>query len=279
MPARDETFLVKRIFLLCVLSAVYLPSIARSESPTPASSESEIKLRIQGGREWLSDDAETQRLAGEAYNLGTHYLEDDQPGKAHAWLLFSKTLASKDSTIEHNLKLATERLVARVGKAAVEPARQEWEALISRGTLKAVIDLFCALILSLSLGLGLWKRLSPQAKNEPLSPGSTSLLPGAWNLTAIGLGLAGLGASQVILGSFSQEAKAVLIDETVLRSGPGDSYVSLAPLDAGTVLPVETARAGKGASSLGRWLQVRHAHGELGWIPESTCLPLSKNWP
>lgn len=279
MPAGDETFLVKRFFLLCVLSFFWLPSVARTESPPSATNESELRVQIQKGRDWLTDDAQAQKLAGEAYNLGTNFLEDDQPGKAHAWLLFSKSLASKDPTIRHNLALAAERLGARIGKASVEPARAEWEGFISRSTLKAGLDLFFVFLIGLALGVELWKRLAPNTKHE--APGSDlgTLFPATWALFTVGVGLAGLGGTQLALMDSVHEAKAVLSEETVLRSGPGESYVALATISPGVVLPVESAKAGKGASSQGRWLKVRHAQGEFGWIPESASLPLSKNWP
>ena len=279
MPAGDETFPVKRFFLLCVLSFFYLPSVARTESSPSATQESELRSRIQATRDWLTDDAQAQRLAGETYNLGTTYLEEDQPGKAHEWLLFSRSLASKDATIQHNLSLAAERLGARIGKAALEPARAEWEAFVPRSALKAALDLFFGLLLCLALGLELWKRLAPDAKPVSSNTDLRSFLPKTWSMAAIGVGLAGLGVTQVALVESDHEAKAVLCEETVLRSGPGDSYVSLATLSPGVVLPVESAKIGKGPSSQGRWLKVRHAQGELGWIPESASLPLSKNWP
>jgi|GEM_PF-3026774 len=277
MPARDQTFIVMRSFLLCVSIFLCVPLPASAQVPSLPDTEGSLALRVRENRNWLTDDAATQSLALEAYNVGTRLLEDDQPGKAHAWLSFARTLASTDAGIATNLTIARDRLQARIGRASLEPAKNEWETLLNREALQGLLDLICVFAMTLALGIGLWRRLSPNQVGSTIDQ-SPPIAPPPVLLLISGVGLVGLILSRVFLGG-GTEYRAVLSEETVLRSGPGESFVSLSTLAPGVIVPVEMAREAKKGAPAERWLQIRHTQGALGWIPERTCLPLSKNWP
>ncbi len=239
----------------------------------------QLRARVMGtGGLGMGTDA-ARRLGFESYNLGTRYLTDGQPGAAHAWLALASQFLPNDPDTQRNRDIAKRQLEARVGKEGVFLGRNPWEAVVSTSTATSMVKLLGLLLLFISFG-NLVLRNKKRADDAPVTPRRLLAFfrPTPMVLTGLGAGVLLLVSSKW-MSIDSAGIEAALIGQATVRSGPADSFVNLAELPQGAVIPVlQVRRSGPGAAGE-RWIQVRYAPSKLGWIPESTCLPLSKHWP
>ena len=291
MPTHEQTREVMARLALCVFMVLWFVNPAQAQTSDQGGTQPSATLEAlpQGGAEAIlrqklfADEGRhagtdsALRLGFEAYNLGTQYLTAGDPGSAHAWLMVASSLVPDDPDTEHNLNLARRQLEARIGRDGVLLARAPWEEFISTTTASRLIQLFGLLLLVVPLGVTALRKAeqngTEQSSLHPFRPSTPSLV-------SLLSGLLLIVGSQWMASELSA-AQAALSMPVTLRSGPAESFVNLGALPGGVVLPVLQARVAhsNSADRNERWLQVRYAPSKLAWIPESACLPLSKNWP
>ena len=196
------------------------------------------------------------------FNLGTVYYRLGRLGNGVAYLEKSNHLMPHDPSIRQNLKLAREGLAKTIGAEKLDPASTWSETLADRISLeevRATLGLFgCVLAL-------LWIRFylpSRDLKRTLLQPAALCCLI-AFIITA------SLYAAE---RTAEDRPAAVVLEPQTIRSGPGDQYLDLGRVEAGTKIralgPVGTEAGGV------PWKQVRYSQEGIGWVRSSSLLLL-----
>lgn len=195
------------------------------------------------------------------YYLGTAYLQSGAAGKGRAHLEKAFQLNRKSSAITQNLEAAKARLSQVLGDQKIDPASNVLEVMadrLSREELRTMIGFLGALT------VGLWLRTYSRRRNAKAVFASG---PGIFASTLFFI--------LVLLFLVERAGRVapalIVLDVSSVRSGPADSYLELARLDAGAKI---RWTQGLNVSSGEEWLQVRFSEGGLGWIPRSKVLQL-----
>jgi hypothetical protein len=196
------------------------------------------------------------------YNLGTIAYRLGRTGAALGYFEKANRLKRHDPDIYHNLEIVRSDLEKTLGPGKLDPASNWTETLADQVSLEEIRGVLGAILLILSL---FWIRT--YSKNRDLK--QTLLRPAAL-IGAVALGLVG-GLYWVETLAHSR-SPAVALSRQPIRSGPGDSFVELAQVDAGTKVRVlgpsssGTGTDGNGTGASEKWLQVRFSQDGIGWI-------------
>lgn len=189
------------------------------------------------------------------YNLGTIAYRLGRTGAALGYFEKANRLKSHDPDIRHNLEAVKADLSRTLGTEKLDPASSWAENLadhVSLEELRGVLGLM-GLILSF-----FWIQI--YRKSRSLRP--TLLHPA---------GLIGSAMLAVLIGLYGLEIQAnshspavALLRETI-RSGPGDTFVQLSTVEAGTKVRLL-------GPSTNSWFQVRFSRDGVGWIPAASLV-------
>jgi tetratricopeptide (TPR) repeat protein len=192
------------------------------------------------------------------YNLGTIAYRLGRPGAALGYFEKANRLKRHDPDIYHNLELTRSELEKTLGPGKLDPASNWTETLADQVSLEEIRGVFGAILLILAI---FWIRT--YWKNRDLK--QTLLRPAAL-IGAVALSLVGgLYWTETLASSRSP---AVALNRQPIRSGPGDRFIELAQVDAGTKVRVlgtaSSEQSAAGASE--EWFQVRYSQDGIGWV-------------
>lgn len=266
-------------FLSLVTYTTYATYAAES-TPTPETRWQEAKAVYDAGR--LEDalrlyQGEPVETASYFYNIGTLLQQLGRSGQAVAYLEKANRLSPHDSEIRHNLSIARATLGQLIGNDRLDPASTWNETLADQISLEDVRGALGIMVLLLSLA---WIRAylkTRSLKRTFLNP--LALVPFLGVILA-----AGLYVTQRIAEG---HPPAVCIERQVVRSGPGDHFLELYQVEAGTKLrllgptsagttqsPIPSpSGTPSGSPSASWWYQVRYGAG-IGWVRASSLLLL-----
>jgi tetratricopeptide (TPR) repeat protein len=198
------------------------------------------------------------------YNLGTIYYQLGRIGPSVAFLTKANRLRPHDADIKHNLSIAVASLSRSIGEERLDPASTWLEDFGDRASgeeAKTALGLMCILILLF------WTRNYLRSRNLK----SLFWHPTGW--IGICIFLATI-AVPVIQKWASTHPAAICLESQIVRSGPGDRFIELAQVPAGSKLRIidgnnpETPTKGTG------WRQIRYSENEIGWVRASGLLVL-----
>lgn len=184
------------------------------------------------------------------YHLGTVHLRLNRLGPAVAYLEKAHALAPSQGDISQNLSVAQTGLARSIGQNKLDPT--------SNG-----IDL-------LADGIRI-----PEA-SAALALIGLALLAAGWRLKSpVSLGIGGLCIIAIPALAYWAQLRpaAIPFERVVVRSGPGEKFIEMSQIDAGTKIRLRGPTA---ADSGGRkWRQIRYGEdGQVGWVTESSLVPL-----
>lgn len=194
------------------------------------------------------------------YNVGTLHFHLSRFGPSVAYLERARRLDPFDLDIRKNLSLAREQLQKVIGAERMDPAGNWLSALSDELPLEQVRALVGVVALLLTwiwmLGFRRTRRLGATIR----SPASI-------------VGIAVLSATLLLLGVGrwgDSSRPATFLQPSAVRSGPGQSYLELARMDAGTRVRVIGSRSFAEET----WFQIRYSSGAVGWASGKTLLLL-----
>jgi hypothetical protein len=197
------------------------------------------------------------------YNIGTLYLDLGENGKAVAFLDRANHRLPRKESIQHNLRLARERLQQALGEGRLDPASSTIESLLDqvpRDEIRGVIGLLLLLLVAFAFRNYRKNRSLIRVFKDP-----------ACGLTEIALAIT---VSIWLADSFALRfPPAFTLASTTIRSGPGSEFSELSRLVPGVKLRLTGTRSNAQNSESGPvWVQVRFSPDHLGWVEDSALL-------
>lgn len=186
---------------------------------------------------WTSPDLE---LA-----LGAAYFEAGETGRAVLHFERARRLAPRDPDIQHNLRLARERVNTEPSPLPPADAAARWlSSTIGTGALVALLFVLYLAVLGL-VGFRVWRDSSDPWLRRTL----LVLVPLALFVT-----VAAVGAAR-----YDAQPRAVIVANGAdVYADPSSASAATATVPEGAVLPVLAER--------GPWRAVRLPDGERGWV-------------
>ena len=274
-------FTVTSFLLPCATPPAFAEQTAELTKSLDSGSWQEVHSLYQAGKleealRALMSQPQTERPAF-YYNIGTLYLRLGKAGRSVAYLEKANRMRPHDTSILHNLQIARAAVSQTVGSDRMDPASNWLEGLADRVSLEEVRGTLGLLGLILSM---IWIRRylkTRDIKRTLLHPGSLFILAG-FTVTAT------LYAAQ----RFSEiHPPAVCLDRETVRSGPGEHFLELAQVEAGSKLRLlgptaeGSANSGSGAPAPAAspatselWRQIRYSTDGIGWVRASSLLLL-----
>ncbi|OFZ70322.1 MAG: hypothetical protein A3K03_03895 [Bdellovibrionales bacterium RIFOXYD1_FULL_44_7] len=195
------------------------------------------------------------------YNLGNTYYRLGQFGLATAYLEKSNRTRAHDPDIQQNLSLAKAALSKQIGEDRIDPASGWIESISDNAPLdeiRGILGLF-AFVLTL-----LWIRSyykSRSLKRTLLQPAGL-----------LGLLALAITASLYLIQRLNASSPpAVAVTAESIRSGPGEQFIELTRIEPGMKIRLLEKSAKSGDEA---WQQIRYSKSSIGWIKESSLLPL-----
>jgi tetratricopeptide (TPR) repeat protein len=196
------------------------------------------------------------------YNLGTVHYRLAQYGLAVAYLEKASRLRPSDPDLQHNLDLARAGLARMIGKDRLDPASSWLERSAGQFPLREISGGLGLVALLLALMMLRTYHRTGHVLRSVLSPaGILAILAFA---TATGVSV----AQRVAV----RNPTAAAVEGVAVRSGPGQSYVELGRVEAGTQVRLLGQVAQGEQNAL--WRQVRYSATAVGWVPASSLLLL-----
>jgi tetratricopeptide (TPR) repeat protein len=228
------------------------------------------------------------------YNLGTIAYKLGRPGTAVAFLEKAAELQPGDSATSHNLQLSRAALTHLIGQDRLDPATTWYESLADRAATPEAKGAIGLVGLIVALG---WFRAFRRVR----SLGPTLLEPAGM------LGALGLAATVGVFGAgrlAELHPPAICVERQVVRSGPGEHFLEIGSVEAGSRIrllgPAATVNASADASTAAppsqgtsldgerdkavaqtpnadavqTWRQVRFSQEAIGWVRSSSLLLL-----
>jgi tetratricopeptide (TPR) repeat protein len=203
------------------------------------------------------------------FNLGTLYSRLHRWGEAIAHLEKANKLHPHDPDIQFNLAFVRNELSQQLGSEKLDPASSWVEELADRVSLdevRATLGLLGVIVLALWIQ-AYWK--TRDLKHAIIQPS----------------GIIGLFCFFITLGIYGiqrwadEHPPAICLNHLVIRSGPGNHFLELSQLNAGTkvrLLGPSAPEAIQGSNSPQSevWKQIRYSAEGIGWIPASSLLTL-----
>ncbi|MBY0469809.1 SH3 domain-containing protein [bacterium] len=214
-----------------------------------------------------------RETAGYLYNLGLITFRLNKTGAAYAYFRKANLLNPDDKDIAYNLKLTRSALERTIGAERLTASLTWSEYLAEEMPLKAVgtglglLTLFSSLVL-----IRTYRGFRRQTNSPKATLARLPLAPSFWGaLTA-----ATLSTTCMLIQYWGNvDPPAVAIDSQVVRSGPGDQYLELTQIQAGT--PIRLLGLAALDSARKSWVQVRYSkEGGVGWVLQSELIPLRK---
>jgi len=210
----------------------------------------------------------------QAHQLGSDYLKGGRTGEAFAWLQYADSLArGQNEELRTQLVKAKALWVQKLGASGVEPVlffglNQEQRSDLSLG-----LQLLGGAALIFALGLIAW-RLAGRLDQNP-EPTRTPFAVSPVHFFAVVLGLLSWGAGYGI----DPSSRANVVTRTVgeVKSGPGESYMTLSSLSPGVILEQLSQRGQMRAPPHEAWVQVQFNEDEKGWVRAENVLFLSNS--
>lgn len=193
------------------------------------------------------------------YSFGTLHYQAGHFGLARAYLEKANRLLPHNTTIQHNLRLARKATSKIIGSERLDPASSWLESIadqIPLDELRGTLGLL-ALILTLIWTRVYWKSHSLR---------QTFFQPSGFFCA---LGFLVTVSLYGICRAAEQTPPLICLERQMVRSGPGDHYLEIHPVEVGTKLRLLDT------SSL--WYQVRFSRdsaGGVGWVRASSVLVL-----
>jgi hypothetical protein len=260
---------MKRCVFLLILFLI--PSAHATPEPSNWGNWQQAKTLFDSGKydAALADlQAHATQDANFYYNVGTIYHRMGRIGVSVAYLEKANRLQPHDPAIQKNLQLAREELSHLIGQDRLDPASTWAEGIADHVSLDEIRG---TLGLLGSITMILW--LQAYLRTRRLR--KTILQPAAV-CTFIGF--------LITIGLYSVERMAeahppaVCIERQVVRSGPGDRFLELSQLEAGTKLrvlgPAATAEGAPVGANPEWWRQIRYSQEGIGWVRVSSLLLL-----
>jgi tetratricopeptide (TPR) repeat protein len=201
------------------------------------------------------------------YNVGTIYNRMGKIGVSVAYLEKANRLQPHDPAIQKNLQLARDDLGRLIGLDRLDPASTWAEGVadhVSLDEIRGTLGLLGSITLILWLQAYLRTR---RLRKTLLQPAAVCTFVGF--LITIGL--------YSVERMAEAHPPAACIERQVVRSGPGDRFLELSQLEAGSKLrvlgPIANAEAAPGVVPEG-WRQIRFSQEGIGWIRVSSLLLL-----
>jgi len=257
--------LFRGALLLLVIAGVSASSFAGDWGPWEEAralfDSGKFEEAIQSLRAHATEDARYY------YNLGTASFRAGKYGWAVAYLEKANSLRLHDSDTTHNLNLARNSLGQIIGRDRIDAASSWIETTtdqFSKDELLGILGL---------VGLGtvfLWFRAYWRTR----SVRKALVQPAGW------IGAAGLLICVALFAAqqaASLNPAAVALDRQIIRSGPGDTYMELGQLEAGTkirLLGMEQQAVSPAGGAPETWRQIRFSANSVGWIRGQQLLAL-----
>jgi tetratricopeptide (TPR) repeat protein len=255
-------FLVLWLFTFCLAATPASPSESPSASETWKSAKD---LYAQGNYEAALKAFQSAPEDNAAYyfDLGTTFLKIGRMGSAVAYLEKANHLETHDTAIQQNLRIAKAALSQTLGPEGIDPASTSIETLVDRISIveiRGAIGIFGFFLVLV------WFRTYLKSKSLRKTLVSPAGILGLLSLLlTVGL----YGAERIA----ESHPPAIVLERTTVRSGPGDRYLELGRLEAGTKIrllgPEQNAEDTHAA-----WKQIRFTPDAVGWAPANTLLDL-----
>lgn len=188
------------------------------------------------------------------YNLGTIAYRQGRTGAALGYFEKANRLKRHDPDIYHNLELTRSQLEKTLGSGKLDPASNWTETLADQVSLEEIRGVLGAIMLILAI---FWLRT--YWKNRDIK--QTLLRPAAL-IGAVALALVGgLYWTETLA---SARSPVVALSRQSIRSGPGDSFIELGQIDAGTKVRLLGSASSENVAE--EWLQVRFSQDGIGWV-------------
>ncbi len=160
------------------------------------------------------------------HNLGTTFLKAGDLGRARAYLEKANYIKPHTPNIQRNLEITRTSLSRLIGANQLDPASSGIESLADRMSMDEVRGTLGLLALIVAF---LWLR----AYSKTRSIRRAILQPAGF------CGLAGLALCLILYGTeriAASHPPAFCLERQTVRSGPGDRFIQLALVEAGTKL-------------------------------------------
>lgn len=177
------------------------------------------------------------------FNVGNLELRLGNPGLARAHLEKAKQMQPFSPKIDSSLRVARDSLGKVIGAERLDPATEWYNALDDRLPMRFVSGIFGILAFLLS---GIRRERGA--------------------LFCFVFGLASLVTSQI---AYSHRG-VVMIEQQIIRSGPGDQFLELRRVEPGIKLRLQA----EPESSSSEWIQLRFSPDSTGWVKSSSVLLL-----
>lgn len=201
--------------------------------------------------------------ATEYYNLGTRSYQKGQIGKAVAYLEKANELFQNNKDIQYNLQIARSALRKNLGERLLDPGASPIDWLTDHThspQIQALLALFTLSIVVMGF------RRYWLTKN--LHDWTTGLLTGSGLLLFVTL--IAITRFPHLLGA---HPAAIALENQPIRSGPGDQFLELTHIEAGTKVRLTgDSIEGTRDSTPQVWHQIRFSGDGIGWVKESEFL-------
>lgn len=202
------------------------------------------------------------------YNVGTMYLKTQRAGLAVPYLEKALRLSPLDRDVRHNLELARTELGRLISSERVDPASTLLDSVgdqLALAPTRAVLALLGLVLLLFSVRIYSKRGSAKEWILSGLGPIGVVILCILSLYSASSLLVPGQP-----LGS---HPAAFPVEHQTLRSGPGDQFLELTQVEAGTKLRLLGSAPGSNGDT-GLWYQVRFSEDRIGWIKASSLLIL-----
>ncbi len=194
------------------------------------------------------------------YNLGTLYYQIGDLGAALGYLERANHTRPNDPDIKFNLDIARAAFSSRFGSERLDPASTSIQQISDRFTQEECRELWGVLGI---LAVALWAIAYWKTREISKALSQLSGLLGLLSLTLL--------LSTYALRKWATDPAAICLHSQTIESGPGNTFVELAKLEAGTkVRLLGTAQDAQGQV----WQQIRFSTSGIGWVKASSLLTL-----
>ena len=257
-----QTLTVRTLFILLACLSQTASLLAGDTQPLLWD---QIQLLSEKGKyeEVLTElKAQPEETARYYYNLGTTYYRLKKMGQAVAYLEKANRMLPHDLDTQNNLSFAKEGLAQLLGPENLDPSSTWAEQVADRVSLDEARALLGFLGLCVVL---LWMRAYLSERN--LSKAFSN--PAGW------IGIFGF---LITVGVYWVQRRAdsvppvVCLEASIIRSGPGDSFLQLGKASIGS--KYRSLGLSPGVQPSEEWRQIRYSHDGIGWMRSTSLLPL-----
>ena len=194
------------------------------------------------------------------YNVGTVYAHLRQWGPSVAYLSKARAMLIVDADVLQNLKFAQAELRQTIGAEKLDPSSSTLELIRDSLTLDGLrLAIGSSALIALCL---LFTSYAKTRRALPALRAPTSFL---------GLVFLAVAASFAFIKVWTDfSPPAISLENMIARSGPGDQYVELAKIEAGSRLRL--LRTLEQDHEI--WQQIRYSPDGVAWVKQKSLLAL-----